>query len=133
MIKFYVAAICSSLLVSCNLVTVGAIPVNLFSNNLLTECSIKLDADPLGGPECMELNRCADNLARGTGLYQSRNWQMIKRIIPDTGYPNYNTVSEMRFNAQQTGPRAVELFNTIYEIRNQCLIETGLRGRINDN
>ncbi|HRK42734.1 MAG TPA: hypothetical protein PLH11_06825 [Gemmobacter sp.] len=57
------------------------------------------------------------------------------RIVPiefatAPNYPTIYTMTFLRERAQRAGPNAVALFGVMEDVRNRCLAETGLTGKI---
>lgn len=104
---------------------------------VLEDCYAKLGRSSDRYENCQRLSECSETRVRGIDGFDTQNarlWAIIDQILPpDRTSENPLTISEMRSNAQQAGPRAVELFSVLYEVRNHCLMETGLRSRIDDS
>ena len=102
----------------------------------MRDCFAKLDEQFDTYHVCSSLSFCAERRARGENgfeRYSRRLWHIIDQISPRKRPPYELPISAMRLNAERAGPQAVDIFNTVMNIRHQCLIETGLRDVIDDS
>ena len=104
---------------------------------VIRDCYARVNEPLLTNEDCTMVSRCAELKARnldGFDRYFRRTWRAIDQIAPWEGpAPHSIPISQMRLNAERAGPHAVDVFNTIMDIRHQCLIETGLRDVIDDS
>lgn len=136
--SFSIMLIILSAIISC-----GLLPDNAFraapdadlTTNFRYECSRSFDFSKdseADNGKCDILEVCIRENMRNTVLATYEPWPLIEKIKPySSGI--YVPVSEMRVNAKDAGPEAMELFDLIYDIRQQCLIEAGLEGIIQDS
>ena len=62
---------------------------------------------------------------RNTALSNDSAWSTVEKIAPNLyGYPTL--IPEMKANAQAAGPKAMEIFQLINNMRHQCIEEVDL-------
>lgn len=85
--------------------------------------------------QCGPLMRCVSNRGSSDPVLGNVKWSLYQKINPDPPpgtYPVAHPMSYYRANAKNAGPKAMELFTAMERVRNECLIETGLRDLIPD-
>ena len=122
----------SMLVASCELLMPAnafrAAPDSDLTGNFRTECvrSFDFSKNPnADSGKCDELKLCLTKNMNGTVLSTYNAWPVVEKIMPYSGkFPT--PIADMRSNAEKAGPKAVEMFTLIYDIRKQCIIETEL-------
>lgn len=128
----FLMTIASTFVVSCQYLipdnAFRAAPDTRLTANFTLECVNKFDFSKVShtdGGRCDKLDECLRNNMRGTVLATYDAWPSVEKIIPYSGnFPS--SIPEMRENANQSGAKAIKIFNLINEIHGQCLIDTGL-------
>lgn len=105
-----------------------AAPDETLNANFSKECYSHFDFSQnseADGGKCDELRECLSREMLGTPLSTYDAWPTIEKMMPRLyGYPTL--IPELQKNAEAAGPKAVEMFHLIADIRQHCLIETGL-------
>ncbi len=115
----------------CACVDMVSSPQGTISTNGFIECQEVTDDPKI----CSVYMDCLTRDAASKISTKGNSSRVVSSIIPydKNDYNKSTSISQMRSNAERSGPEAVRMFNVIYTIRQQCLVETGLRDKISDD
>lgn len=87
------------------------------------------------GRVCSKLDECMFDATRATDLDLTTSWRTYDKIVPRKEVIDRQpfAMSMLRSRAEQAGPEAQAMFATMAQVREQCLVKTGLRGLVPDN
>lgn len=87
------------------------------------------------GRACSKLDECMFDATRATALNLTTSWRTYDKIVPRKEVIDRQPfdMSVLGSRAEQAGPEARAMFATMVKIREQCLVETGLRELVSDS
>lgn len=108
-------------------------PHERFGANVQTDCQEKMARAGYEPPFrlCEKVRSCVSDKGITTILGQSSSWRIYDTIVLEDDWPML-PIAAMRQRAKDAGPESAEMFELIYSIRDECLIQNGIRNVVTD-